>query len=880
MNTIKLKVNITILLMLCITSVSAQWSHFVGTRSRTINSVKVLDVNHIVMVGGIENNDPIQYILQTNNGGQDWNMVIDSISSSSWLTSVDFINGVKGFAVGKKGKILKTTNSGNTWSVVQAPTNRDLNSVFNVDANISFIVGGNKENDSIQTILKTTDGGTNWSVIRDVQGYWLKSVFFINSNVGFVVGEHGVVLKTINGGLSWISVNLPTSVSTRTYNSIYFTDDLHGVIVGGEEGGWQTNDSIQTILKTDDGGTTWNIIRDNPNPCLRSVTFSDNNTGFAAGNNGTLLKSFNGGLNWEQIVLPDNTIENNFYTVDFLTSFYGFVAGKNGIIYRFQSDEFSSPYAETCEVSFEGNDVIFSAKVRGNNAPSSVTFQYGLDLDYTFEVNAEPTTILDTGLQSVSARISGLSMEHVYNYRVKVVSNVGTVTGVNKTFYFGENPIPNWDFENWNSDTVPIPVSWMAVLGNVSKELSYDGSWCVMLKSDSIEQSTGALLLSMIDDNPMSGGIPFTYRPDSIICWMNYSIPQSDTAFVLIALKSQGATISQKFFPITGSTSSQFIEQKFWIEYENGNIPDTIILGFTNSNPFDDQNIYTNDGFLAVDNIRFNNPVPSLPNFDFEDWSYFISTRPVGWFVEERNFNYQGFYNTTSESADRFLHSKAVLISNNVDGVKKIKGEITTNRIKEDSWNKPSFPINAKYQFLTGYYKFEPENSDTAFINVRFFKEGNVIATGECVFSEINDTYSPFIIQILYQDPNQSISPDSASIIVQSYKEEVYGNSKLWLDALSFDGFISNTIKSEIFKTWNSNIYPNPFSEFITIESSIFKDDYINMRIFNISGKLFFNSSVYFSGKYILNTSFLPQGLYFIEITNNKERQIKKMIKF
>lgn len=878
----KLKVLIFFFLAVLNINSFGQWSHMYAPRFRTIKSINILDLNHIIMVGGNETNDPIQYILQTSDGGQNWNMVTDSVSSSSWLTSSTFINGEKGFAVGKNGKILKTTNSGNSWSVVSSPSMRNFNDVCFVDANVGFIVGGNKSNDSIQTILKTVDGGTSWSIVRDVMGYWLKSIYFVSTSVGFCVGEHGTILKSVDGGTNWTSITVSSSVSDRAFNDVVFTDSQHGIIIGGIEGHWQTNDSVQTILETMDGGNTWNVVRDVPGPCLNAICFSDNNTGLIAGNSGTLLKTFNSGGDWEQVSLPDNTPDNNFYAVHFLTNFYGYVAGQYGIIYKYVSDEYDSPFAETGEVSFEGSDVVLHANVKGNTASAQVFFEYGSSLAYDHEIASVPATITDTNLQFVSVRISGLSLEHTYNYRVKVVSNVGTVAGVNKKFYLGANPIPNWDFENWQIDTMPIPESWKGVMGIVTKEVSYDGSWCAMLKSDSVQKSAGVVLLSMVDDNPLTGGVPFAYRPDTLICWLNYSIPQNDTGYVLLALKSQGATISQKFYPLTGSTSNQFIEQKLKIDYTSTNVPDSIVMGFVNTNPFNDQNTYTNGAFLAVDNIRFNTPVPSLPNFDFEQWTQYIYTKPEGWYAEKYNFNNEGFYNTTALTTDRYLHDRAVLISNNIVGAKMIKGEMTTVKTRNDIWQKPSFPIVANYQFLTGYYKFEQENGDTAFVNVRLFKNGVNMANGEYLFTQSNNDYMPFIVPIQYQDPNQEILADSATIIIHSYRSDVRGNSKLWLDALSFDGAISNSVSSIVSENRDVLLFPNPCNQFFTLNFSNQQAQNVTIRLFDLSGrclKTILEQPLSQGGHQInVNTEDLSNGCYFCILYMGNEKYCKKVI--
>ncbi len=57
----------------------------------------------------------------------------------------------------------------------------------------------------------------------------LASVHFIDQNTGWTVGQDGTILKTTNGGVSWISQSKPTSPSLY---SVHFIDQNTGWSVG------------------------------------------------------------------------------------------------------------------------------------------------------------------------------------------------------------------------------------------------------------------------------------------------------------------------------------------------------------------------------------------------------------------------------------------------------------------------------------------------------------------------------------------------------------------------------------------------------------------------------------------------------------------------
>ncbi len=98
-----------------------------------------------------------------------------------------------------------------------------LNAVSSVGANIATAVG------DAGTILRTIDGGATWMAQRSLTTKKLYAVWFINSNLGLAVGENGIMLRTSNGGSTWIAQQ------SGTLNNLYavcFTDVSRGIVVG------------------------------------------------------------------------------------------------------------------------------------------------------------------------------------------------------------------------------------------------------------------------------------------------------------------------------------------------------------------------------------------------------------------------------------------------------------------------------------------------------------------------------------------------------------------------------------------------------------------------------------------------------------------------
>jgi photosystem II stability/assembly factor-like uncharacterized protein len=191
---------------------------------------------------------------------------------STWLQSVYFIDANTGYAVGGEstnGKIIKTVNGGTLWTLQSIPTNYAMNSVYFANASTGVAVGNSGK------ILKTINGGTNW--IEQASGTVLYSVNITpkgTTNSGYTVGWNGLIKKSTDGGTTWTN---QTSGTTKTLNSVYFIEQ------GLTETGYIVGES-GTILKTTNGGGVG--IKENtiekqisifPNPASDMVTFNIDN---------------------------------------------------------------------------------------------------------------------------------------------------------------------------------------------------------------------------------------------------------------------------------------------------------------------------------------------------------------------------------------------------------------------------------------------------------------------------------------------------------------------------------------------------------------------------------------------------------------------------
>lgn len=288
------------------TDAGLSWEVIELDYSLNIHSVIFTD-NHTGFISGGD-------ILKTEDGGLSWNVVCP------WngFTSLSFPDIDTGYAVTEYGEIYRTIDGGDNWSFLTGLTDGGSYSIFFTDCNTGYV-------NSQYKILKTTDSGSSWTECSIYMGPFVFDMHFLNSDTGFVVSgsyvdwppftHFGSIFKTEDGGLTWTC----TYGSDYYIESIYFTSNTIGFASG--EG---------NILKSTDGGNTWQIIYQGVP--TNSVFFTDDNTGFAAGVIGTVLKTIDGGNNWNGL-LPNGTT-NTLKSVYFPDSNMGYAVGDQETILK------------------------------------------------------------------------------------------------------------------------------------------------------------------------------------------------------------------------------------------------------------------------------------------------------------------------------------------------------------------------------------------------------------------------------------------------------------------------------------------------------------------------------------------------------------------
>jgi photosystem II stability/assembly factor-like uncharacterized protein len=272
-------------------------------------------------------------IVSTTNGGNSW--YTQNRNTNDYLVDIFFLNRLYGWSIAwriagstMQSIIYSTTNGGHNWITTVYPDSTTLlNTVYFLNSLTGFL---GTTYSSTKSILRTTNGGTNWYPANVdsnfAASFPVKAFRFMDASTGIASGGYldvcGVVWKTTDAGVTWSS----NTVGSEPYNSIAFPNSNTVVIAGGDyeygvsinystnrgadwstyftgyfgigyslsfrtnTEGWISTGFSQMFLKTANSGATWINENTPDSTAIYSLTFPNQRTGWAVGDNGAILK--------------------------------------------------------------------------------------------------------------------------------------------------------------------------------------------------------------------------------------------------------------------------------------------------------------------------------------------------------------------------------------------------------------------------------------------------------------------------------------------------------------------------------------------------------------------------------------------------------------
>ncbi len=293
-------------------------------------------------------------VLRSFDRGMTWSTT--GLGKTNDLLGIAFSNELNGFVVGENGLIEKTADGGATWTLLNSTTTNSLKkiTISPLDARVAVAVG------DLATIVKTTNTGTTFSKInlgtatRNVSNIAFKP----NSNEYFATGQEGYLLFSANAGSSWTQ---RLAGIRNHFTSVDFKSQTTGFIAGESGNLFVTSNSAVTLVnrplpeplkietidfwntafgytsstggkiyRTGNTGSAWTPTFNPSGKTVKGFYLFAPSVLYAAGDQGYITRSFDSGLTWDQSIVSNTTA--NLKDVTFFDFVFGFAIGENGQI--------------------------------------------------------------------------------------------------------------------------------------------------------------------------------------------------------------------------------------------------------------------------------------------------------------------------------------------------------------------------------------------------------------------------------------------------------------------------------------------------------------------------------------------------------------------
>lgn len=132
---------------------------------------------------------------------------------------------------------------------------------------------------------------------------WLQDVYFLNEQTGWIVGSGGAYLSTKDGGATWKKEKNFTEDIIR---QVYFTDASNGWLLCERDLYALGANSPSYLLKTTDGGANWERVEftDNQRKRITKFFFAKNGFGLAIGESGAFFALQDDQKTWKRQPSP------------------------------------------------------------------------------------------------------------------------------------------------------------------------------------------------------------------------------------------------------------------------------------------------------------------------------------------------------------------------------------------------------------------------------------------------------------------------------------------------------------------------------------------------------------------------------------------------
>jgi photosystem II stability/assembly factor-like uncharacterized protein len=299
-------------------------------------------------------------VFKTTDGGDSW--VQQFQDGLNYFRNIEFLNENIGFLGTLNGSFFKTANGGQTWQPISVNNLPEI-TICGLDCVGTTTVYGCGAYFQPAYVIKSSNSGATWQFI-DMSAYAtaLVEVLFVTENIGFVSGQNqngGVILKTINGGLTW-SIIYQTTIPGEYVWKLQILDSNPTIMFGSVSSVAPFNGKV---IKSINSGVSW-TSNDVPDTNVQAVGFITENHGWMGGHGSGFLETFDAGATWN-----DTNIGSSLNRIFFVNQNVAYTSGNS--IYKLDTTLSTSNF-----------EIIEPKQIEVRIAPNPVEDKLTIEIDF------------------------------------------------------------------------------------------------------------------------------------------------------------------------------------------------------------------------------------------------------------------------------------------------------------------------------------------------------------------------------------------------------------------------------------------------------------------------------------------------------------------
>lgn len=265
---------------------------------------------------------------------------VEPAGFGEFVTAFSFPTKDSGFATSwaidgsqSHGSLLRTTDRGSTWKATPVENMQPSDLTFTT-TKFGVMVGKSLDC-GCPALLSTTNGGNSWMTFTYPGTGTFNHIYFLDLRNGFITGN-GMLMRTATGGATWENVT-PPNLAGLNLLMMSFPTPTTGYLVASDA----SHAATDLVFKSIDGGTTWTKVYDGSvagdGVWIYDMQFIDAGVGVFAGRvtSQAMFKTEDAGITLTRTFTPKGTPPPGAMSVvDFASKTLGYAAGSEGLVLR------------------------------------------------------------------------------------------------------------------------------------------------------------------------------------------------------------------------------------------------------------------------------------------------------------------------------------------------------------------------------------------------------------------------------------------------------------------------------------------------------------------------------------------------------------------